>query len=182
MKRFVFPLFAPVALCAMLLTAPAAQAQLTLTLTPPNQVGAAGSAFTFSGTLANPTASSVFLNGDSLTFNGPGTTDDSAFFNNAPFSLDPLGSGTDSYTGSLFTVTLDPAAAPGSYFGTFAVLGGADGSAMDTVATQDFSVTIPGDAPPPVPEASTAVSLSLLILLGGAGVWKARRLQGRRGA
>ena len=158
--------------CAVLLAAaPAAQAQLTLTLTPASQAGAAGSMFTFTGTLANPTANTVFLYGDSPTFNGPGTIDGNPFLNNGPLSLAPKGSTTgsgptDSYTGSFFTVTLSPLATPGTYLGTFEVLGGPTANDQNIVATEDFSVTV---APPAVPEASTTVSLGLLLLLGLGG-------------
>lgn len=121
LKAFAFAL---PACAALLAAAPAAHAQLTLTLTPASQAGPAPSTFDFTGTLTNPTANEVFLNGDSPTFNGPGTIDGNPFLNNAPLSLGPAGSGSDTYTGSFFDVTLNASAQPGTYFGTFAVLGG----------------------------------------------------------
>ena len=151
----------------------AAQAQLTLTLTSAAQTGPASGVFHFAGTLTNSTAAEVFLNGDSPTFNGPGTIDDSAFLNNAPVSLGPAGGGSDTYTGSFFDITLPSSAAPSTYFGTFTVLGGPTAGDQTTVATKDFLVMVP---PPAVPEASTTVSLGLLLVLGlGGTVVSARR-------
>ena len=161
----------PAAVLACLLAAPAAHAQLDLTFTPPARVAAPGSTFTFTGTLANNSGSTVFLNGDSLSLNGPGlTSDDSPFLSNAPLSL----ANGDSYSGDFFSVSVDPATPAGTYFGTFAVTGGADGSAQDTVASQDFSVQVTSGSAP-VPEASSVASLGLLLALGLGGVAVARR-------
>jgi len=167
---------AAAAALACLAAAPAAQAQtLNFTLNPAVQAGQQGSTFSFSGTLTNPTASTVFLNGDSLTFNGPAnglTLDDSPFLTNAPASLGASGGGSDTYTGGLFDVTASQSAAPGTYSGTFEVLGGADGNAQGVLASQDFSVTVQSS---PVPEASSSLSLGLLLALGLGGVAVARR-------
>ena len=146
----------------------AAQAQLTLTLSPSSQAGKVPNTFHFTGTLTNPTGAVVFLNGDSPTFNGPGTIDDSAFLNNAPVSLGPTGSGSDTYTGSFFDITLPSSAAPSTYFGTFTVLGGPTTNDQMTVGTEDFSVMVLPS--PAVPEASTVVSLGLLLALGLGGL------------
>lgn len=158
----------PLALLPLALLAVPARAQLTLTLTPASQAGPAPSTFHFTGTLSNPTASEVFLNSDSLTFNGPASTlDDSPFLNNAPLSLGPAGSGSDTYTGGFFDVTLNSSAAPGTYFGTFEVLGGPTASDQNIVASEDFSVTVTSA---PVPEASSPVGLGLLLALGMGGM------------
>lgn len=162
----------PAAALAALIAAPAAQAQtptaLNLTLTPSTLDGNPGDMLVFNGTLSNPsTTNTVFLNGDTPTFNGPGTIDGNPFLNNAPNTLGPAGSGSDTYTGSFFDITLDPSATPGRYLGTFTITGGADGNAMDTVATEDFAVIV---NPSPVPEASTTVSFGLLLALGLGGV------------
>ena len=70
--------------------------------------------------------------------------------------------------GSLFfDITLLPSAAPGTYFGTFTILGGPTANDQATVGTEDFSVTLP---PPTVPESSTTLSLGLLLALGLGGV------------
>jgi hypothetical protein len=165
---------AAAALVTLGAAAPAAHAQLNFTLTPSSQFGSPGSTLQFFGTLANPsTTDTVFLNGDTPTFTAPGLTLDASPFNsNAPLSLGPLGSGTDIYTGDFFDVSIGSAALPGTYLGTFEIQGGADGNAQDTIATQDFSVTV---LPQAVPEASSVTSLGLLLMLGLGGIIVARR-------
>ncbi len=166
--------FSPLAVLPLLLLAAPAHAQLTLNLLPAVQAGNPGDTLYFTGTLSNMTADTVFLNSDSPTFNGPGTIDDTPFFNNAPASLDPMGTmdangnPTDTYNGPFFDITLNANAAPGTYNGTFTILGGVDGNATDTVATQDFSVTVLPVAA--VPEASSVVSLGVLLALGLGGL------------
>ena len=167
----------PLAVLPLLLLAVPAHAQLNLNLANTSLAGNPGDTLNFTGTLSNPTLASVFLNSDNPTFNGPGTTDGSPFLlnPNAPISLDPAGTtdangnptGTDSYSGPFFDVTLDPNAAPGIYNGTFTILGGVDGNATDNVATEDFSVTV---LPAAVPEASPTVSLGVLLALGLGGL------------
>jgi len=181
MKLFSTQTALVLSLLPLALLAAPASAQLTLTLAPTDQFGSPGDLLSFSGTLSNPTANSVFLNNDSVTFSGPAGTDGSPFLSYAPFSLDPMGtvngSGapTDSYNGSLFTLTLDPGSLPGTYLGTFSVLGGADGAATSQVASADFSVTVLPSAPQPIPELSSTVSLGLLLALGGLVVIVKRR-------
>ena len=160
----------PLAVLPLALLAVPAQAQLTLNLTPAAQAGNPGDILSFTGSLSNPTANAVFLNSDSVNFNGPAPQpDDGPFLFNAPLSLDPMGTTdangnpTDSYTGGFFNVTLNGDALPGTYTGTFTILGGADSTASDTVATEDFSVTV---LPAAVPEASSMISLGVLLALG----------------
>ncbi len=164
------------------LLAPTVHAQaaspLTFTLTPPAQAGAAGSTFHFSGVLSNTTSATVFLNGDSATFNAPGLTLDDSPFLSAPTSLAPAGQPGSIYMGGFFDILIDQSAMPGTFYGSFSILGGADGSANDVQASQPFSVTVGSSSPvpPPVPEASTTVSLGLLLMLGmGAMVISAKR-------
>lgn len=171
-------LAASAALLACLAGAPAARAQTTLTLTPAAQAGSPGSTLFFSGTLANTGMSDVFLNGDSLTFNGPAnglTLDDSPFFANAPTSLGASGSGSDTFTGGLFDVSLGASAVPGTYFGTFAVTGGAGGNAQGTLASQDFSVTVEPASPSAAPEPSQVAGLAFTALGLGGLLLRARR-------
>ena len=180
-KPLSLTLLAPAALLAVLITAPAARAQtagnpVSLVFTPAGQVTTPGGVLNFSGILSNTTAGPVFLNGDSLTFNGPAsdlTLDDSPFNSSAPASPGAMGSGTDLYSGDLFTVSADALTQPGTYFGTFEILGGADGNAQSEVAAADFSVTVL--APAAVPEATTTVSFGLLLALGLGAVVVARR-------
>ena len=170
---------------AMLLLAltalPAAHAQAPLDLEFNNSgslIGNPGDTLFFTGVLSNMTGSDVFINGDSLTFNGPApglALDDSPFA--PPVSLGAMGSGSDVYSGSFFDVLIDPSAQAGTYSGTFLVTGGANGNASDELTDpmkESFSVTVPAN-PAPVPEASSVVSLGLLLALGGAGLWSVKR-------
>ena len=181
MKSLFSALLVPAALLAALISTPAARAQtagdpVSLVFTPAGQVTTPGGVLNFSAALSNTTASPVFLNGDSLTFNGPAsglTLDDSPFLNNAPLSLGAASSSSGLYSGNLFTVSVGPFAQPGTYFGTFEILGGADANAQNEVAKADFSVTVL--APAAVPEASTTASFGLLMALGLGGLVVARR-------
>lgn len=137
---------------AIFLTVPslASADTLTLSLSNPVQSATPGSTLTFDATISasSTNAAPVFLNSDNYTIDSPLTLDDSDFFN-FPLSLDP----GDSYTGALFTVTLPSVLAPGDYTGSFEILGGADGSAFDTLATTGFQVS-------PTPEPGTVLLLA----------------------
>ena len=161
----------------VLLAAPA-HAQLNLDLTPASQAGNPGDTLTFSGTLSNPTAAEVSVDGMTFSFTGPTSQpDNTSFLANGPLGLSPFGSvdgsgnPTDSYFGSLFDVTLNANALPGTYIGTvFVTTNGYTGS-QPTQA--DFSVTVlPAAA---VPEAATTVSLGFLLLLGGVSLCCVKR-------
>lgn len=178
MKLINTSLFA--ALPLLLLAAPAAHAQFNFALTP-SQTGMVGDTLTFTGAIANQGNSAVFLNGGGVTFSAPNImADDSPFFGSAPLSLAPAGSLGSAYSGPFFTLAIGPAAQPGTYFGTFGIVGGADALASDTLATRNFSVTV--SSAPTVPEASPAVSLGLMLALGAGGVLAARRKSAKTGA
>lgn len=172
--RTVLPMAA--ALLLLLAVSPGAHAQLTLNLSSPAQNAAPGDTLSFAGTLSNLTAGAVFLNGASFTFSGPAeglTLDTSPFLSAAPASLPPMGDG-DTYRGDFFSVFLSASALPGTYQGTFSVLGGADGDVQAVVASEPFFVTVsPSSAP--VPEASSGISLGTLSLLGVLAVQVRRR-------
>jgi len=140
-----------------------AQAAITIVLANPVQSGNQGDILTYNGTITNTGPSAVFLNGD---FFSPGsipglTFDDSLFLSNAPSSLNAL----DSYTGGLFTVTINQSDLPGADF-TYGVTGGSDGSANNTLATADASV---------VPEPSSVATVAAGMMLVGALVIGRRR-------
>lgn len=120
---------------------------LTLSLSNPVQSSTSGSTVTFDATVSASSANTapIFLNSDSFTIDSPLTLDDTDFFS-FPLSLNPGGS----YTGALFIITLPSGLIPGDYTGSFEILGGANGSALDTLATTGFQVNAtpePGTMP-----------------------------------
>ena len=115
---------------------------VTFTLTDPVQSvgGDAGGTLTFDITASAPLSNgaAVFLNGDSFNLGAPLSLDDSDFFADAPFFLNP----GDSDTFDAFTVTVPAGTTPGNYSGTFTILGGADGNASDNLGTVTFTTTV----------------------------------------
>lgn len=140
-----------------------AHAQLSFTLSPTTVNVTSTSTLTFTGTLTNNGAANLFLNGDTYSFSAPGASlDDNDFFNNFPGFLTP----SQSITMPIFTISLTSLLpANSSYPGTFTILGGANGNALNNLASQSFRLT----APPSVPEAGTlpalAAGLACLTLL-----------------
>jgi len=110
-------------------------------LTQTSQTAAPGSTITFDATITNLSSTdTVFLNGDgSITSSPLLTVDDTPFLTNFPLSLDP------SETSGPFALlnVID--------FNSFSILGGADGSASDTIGTAEFSVTVATASPVPEP-------------------------------
>lgn len=126
-------------LLAVCLLAPSALADtLTTSFSNPVQSGLPGSTLTFEATVSAPSSNTgaIFLNSDSYTIDSSLTLDDSGFFS-FPVSLDP----GDSYTGALFTVTLPSNLPWGVYTGSFQILGGANGAALNPLSTTDFRVS-----------------------------------------
>ena len=158
-----------VATLVMLLLAPASRATLiSIVLTQTSQSAPAGTTVEFDATLTNLSATdTVFLNGDSTATSSLFLTiDDSPFFLNAPFFLDP---GASSGPFALFDVIIDAAAPTAVYdFNFFQILGGLDGSASDTIGSAVFAVNV--SAPSRVPEPATL----WLLAAGVAGVRLAR--------
>jgi hypothetical protein len=139
------------------------QADLLFTLNPAGLTGNAGGSVTFNATLTNTGTAPLFLNGDDSAIFASGLIiDDTPYFNNFPWELDP----TESYTAAIFTVSIDPSVAPGKYTGSFTVVGGPDDGTFDNLASQNFQVTVAA-----VPEPFT------LALCGGGLLlaWRHRR-------
>jgi hypothetical protein len=114
---------------------------VSLTLMNPvqgtDQTTGLGTILSFIATVSAPSANAgdVFLNGDSFNVSGDLTIDDSDFLN-FPLSLVP----GQSFTDVLFTVDVPADARPGTYLGSFTLLGGPTGSDDDVLTTVDFQV------------------------------------------
>lgn len=161
MKSFRNLLVFSFAIVAFLLAGSAAKADTVLTLTDPYQ-SSQGQLFTFDATVTNTGTSTVYLSGDLFSGDFPPLTSDDSAFNSFPLSLDP----GESYTGELFTITA-PAYTLGSdnfYSGTISILGGADGSAQDTIASANFNVQVT-----PEPSSFLLFGTGLLVLGSVAG-------------
>jgi hypothetical protein len=156
---------------------------VSLGFNPPIQTASPGSSITFSGTLGvTGTPGAVFINGDTInTSAGFGFAgdpfslflDDLSFFLNAPFTIssDDL-NGPSSATFNFFDVTIGAQVAPGTYFGTFYVLGGADSFDQNILALASFQIDVtPG--PTPAPEPGTLALLSTGVI--GLGVLRRRK-------
>ncbi len=137
-KKTAFSISTLVLGAALLLARPASADTITLNLTNPVQTGAGGSTLSFDATVSAPgkNGGTIFLNGDDFTVPSPLTLNDDGFFFGFPLSLDP----GDSFSGLLFTISLPPGISAGPYLGSFSILGGADGSAQDVLATVNFTV------------------------------------------
>jgi hypothetical protein len=159
------------ALLAMGLSSTAAYADtLTFTLNDPiaSVSGTTGGTATYDVTVSAPSSNgaAVYLNGDSFNVAAPLTLDDTDFFLNAPFFLNP----GDDDTFDAFTVTVPPGTAPGDYVGSFTILGGADGNASSDLGAVSFTTEV---APEP--------SSFLLLGSGLAGVFATiRRTRSRQ--
>ena len=167
---------AAAALGLLLAAAPSAHAQsVLLTFVQPQQSVSPGSPVTFSGTITNNSANDEYLNGFDFgagpDFGGVGLTANAdTFFNITPYKLL---AGASTGIISLFTVTADPGTPAGSYLNVFNIEGGTTAGDNTQLGGAEFTVNVPRGAP--VPEASTTLSLGLLLALGLGGVAAAKR-------
>lgn len=113
---------------------------VNLTINNPMQGTIAGGTLVYNATVTASASNSgdVYLNGDNFSDTLPYVIDDSPFYDNFPFSLAP----GQSYTGELFEIAFPSDAAPGSYDGTFFLLGGSDGSTYNTLDSANFSANV----------------------------------------
>ena len=158
----------------ILLGSAAARPQLSFTLTPSVQAGFPGTTLSFTAMLRNTGSAELFLNGDSFTLVGPDLRlNDTKFFTNTPLSL----LGGEAWTGAIFDVVIGAAAVPGGYGGSFTVRGGADGGALNEMATQNFQVVV--DIPEPGTGGLLATGCCLTALLGSLTMTVRRRCRPR---
>jgi hypothetical protein len=113
---------------------------VTFTLTNSSQSTPSASSITYAATITADAGNSgdIFLNSDSFNVPAPLGFDDTDFFLNFPFFLAP----GQSFTGDLFVISVPSGSGVGDFTGTFTLLGGADGSAQDTLGTVNFNTTI----------------------------------------
>ena len=114
---------------------------------------------TFTATIRAPAtnASPEYLNGDTITFQGPQniTFDDSGLFN-FNYPLNPGQSDTE----EIFTADLPAGETPGDYNGFYLLEGGSTSSSQDVLGTYDFTIDIGTASPITVtPEPSSWVLL-----------------------
>jgi PEP-CTERM motif len=164
------------ALAVLCLLPAAAKADpITLTLDDAHAVAAGGSVI-FQGSLSNGGVPGRFINSVSFTLVYPGPAGDitfnpAAFFAAVPQFVNP---GFTSGTVNFFVVNVLAGAIPGSYSGSFSVLGGASDTDENTLATEEFRITVQGTAPIPEP-ASLALLGTGLSALAAARKRRQRR-------
>src|SRR5438128_740649 len=95
-------------------------APLTITFASSLLNAAQGQTATFTATVANTTASTVFLNADALNIKAPLIADDTKFFLNSPLSL----AAGQMFTAPVFDIRVPASAPVGLYPGNFDILGG----------------------------------------------------------
>ncbi len=149
-------------LCALILatlgTTAAKADTITITFDQPNQTASAGGTLQFFGIITNDTNETVYLNSDDLNLKGRSLTPNDLFLSNVPFTLDP---GANSGDIELFDVTVSSSLldAPGTYSGTYNLVGGTEGDAQDNLSSANFSVKTTNPTPEPA---------SIYLLFSGA--------------
>lgn len=183
MKPFLPSALALAGSLALGLAVAPAHAQLVITSAPTlTQSVALGGLTTYSATLQNNFSSTVYFLGDNTDFTFapgptefgfPATSNNTVVLDDGRFSFllpggPSLGAG-QSQTFILFSVAAGTAATTGTYQGFFTIQGSTDpsGTPVD-LATQNFQTIVTPNAAP-VPEASTLVSLGLMLALGLGG-------------
>jgi hypothetical protein len=165
--------------CALILalaTSAAKADSVSITLDSPHQIAAPGATLEFFGSILNTGNTAVYLNADDETLLGLSLTFDDLFFTNVPISLAPAGqAGSSSGDIELFDITVSSPLldAPGTYSGSYTLVGGVDGNAQDNLGATGFSVTTTSTTSP-VPEPSPVVLVLTASLLSAAAFLRGR--------
>lgn len=132
------------------------RAQVLIALASPTQAGVRGGIVSFTGTITNQSAGTLFLNGGNVNLAGPGLTIDDAPLEDLPLSL----AGGARYAGDLFRVQIALTAPFFTYNGSLDLLGGTSAAAFDVIGSAPLQVAV-------IPEGSVAAlvltALPLLI-------------------
>jgi len=160
------------ALLCVLVCPPGRADDLSITLDAPI-VGTAGQTITVFGDITNNTSNTIYFVDESLTFSDPSSLSGSGdvivngIFGVGPASVDP---GTPQTGVDLFTLLIDPAAAPGVYnFNYYNLIGSTDpacttDSCAGSPGTLQFSVTV--NSPVTTPEPGSLALLASGLLAG----------------
>src|SRR5262249_37223823 len=107
------------------------------------------------------------------------TADDTNFFLNAPLTMSADGlSGPGSFGPfALFTITIGADVLPGTYQGTFQILGGSGGDAQDAIGSAAFEIAAAAAAPEPCQ--MVFFTAGLMLLACGAAFRGCSRLSSR---
>ncbi len=154
-----------ISLACLMLAAPSAFAGIVLNFTQSTLIGTPGSTVKFFGTLANTDPFVTFINSDSANIGSGFTLNDSPFLINAPLTMN--GNTTTLLAFEIIDVTIPSFAAPGSYNGSIAILGGPAANSQNVIGQSTFRVQVNAITPEPATMG--------MFLFGGLAVLLGRR-------
>jgi hypothetical protein len=138
---------------------------IQIALTQTSITAAAGTTVTVMATLTNLTSGTIFLNGDSNSTSSSGILIlDNPFLTNAPLSL---AAGSSSGPFSLLSIVIGAGTSPGTYTGSFLILGGPTSADFTTEGTATFTVLVS-----PIPEPGTLMLVATGVAF--AAFWRKR--------
>jgi hypothetical protein len=174
-----FPIAAAVAMALAAVTAPAAFAQLSISLDSADPTVQIGGDAMFTGTIANTSDETIYLNFPQYEIDSPGdaylTNLDQYFYDDTPPSLAPDQTWADTGVFEL-AVADDPSIAGQTFSGTFTILGGTDSNDTNNVGSVGFNVTVAAPEPGSLPLTAIAAAAA------GLSVFRTARRRRRRAA